>query len=58
MTHAVAREPEALAIIKQRDAASYDRLALSILKLIGNHASMRRHVEHVLTRLPYRRTVR
>ena len=55
MTQAVAREPEALAIIKQRDAASYDRLALSILKLIGNHASMRRHVEHVLTSLPYQR---
>ena len=55
VTQAVAREPEALAIIKQRDAASYDRLALSILKLIGNHASMRRHVEHVLTSLPYQR---
>ena len=55
VTHAVAREPEALAIIKGRHAASYDRLALSIQELIGIHASMRRQVEHVVASLPYQR---
>jgi hypothetical protein len=48
VSHAVAGEPEALAIIKQRDADSYNRLAESIQLLIMRYAVMRYQVERVL----------
>jgi rhomboid protease GluP len=56
VSRAVAAEPEALAIIKQRKAESYDRLAKSIQELIMRFATLRYQVERVLMSLPYRRT--
>jgi rhomboid protease GluP len=46
--HAVASQPEALAIIKQRNADSYNRLAESIQLLMMRYAVMRYQVERVL----------
>jgi rhomboid protease GluP len=48
VSHAVAGEPEALAIIKQRNADSYNRLAESIQLLMIRYAVMRHQVERVL----------
>jgi hypothetical protein len=46
--HAVASQPEALAIIKQRNADSYNRLAESAQLLMMRYAVLRYQVERVL----------
>jgi hypothetical protein len=48
VSNAVAGEPEALAIIKQRNADSYNRVAESIQLLMMRYAVMRYQVERVL----------
>jgi membrane associated rhomboid family serine protease len=55
VSHAVAGEPEAVAIIKQRKADSYNRLAESIQLLIMRYAVMRYQVERVLLSGNFRR---
>ena len=55
VSHAVAGEPEAVAIIKQRKADSYNRLAESMPLLIMRYAVMRYQVERVLLSGTFRR---
>ncbi len=55
VSHAVAGEPEAVAIIKQRKADSYNRLAEPIQLLIMRYAVMRHEVERVLLSGDFRR---
>ncbi len=55
VSKAVAGEPEAVAIIKQRKADSYNRLAESIQLLTMRYAVMRYQVERVLLRGDFRR---
>jgi rhomboid protease GluP len=54
-TYAVRREPQVRAIIRSRQAETYNQLVLSIMKPLHGHLGIRRYIERVLTNLPYLR---
>jgi rhomboid protease GluP len=54
-TYAVTRNPEVRALIRNRQAETYNQLVLQMIPEIHRYARLRKYLEGVLTKLPYRR---